>query len=171
MVSVREIPRSSTPPGGYGDPSSARHERQMPAPVLSSCDDALDEGVPDLRGLWRAVEVRVGGDLAARSDDQAGRMWDHVERIEQAGSRVVITGGGVVHDFFSCDGTEENGLHDVMASDFLTPLVVSAAYESGVLVLRPVGLPGIEVKRWRQGDELIFEYSLFFTVRLQRVQG
>jgi hypothetical protein len=58
-----------------------------------------------------------------------------------------------------------------MASDFLTPLVVSAAYESGVLVLRPVGLPGIEVKRWREGDELIFEYSMFFTVRLQRVQG
>ena len=32
-------------------------------------------------------------------------VWRHVERIEQAGSRVVVTGGGVVHDFLSCDGT------------------------------------------------------------------
>ena len=31
--------------------------------------------------------------------------------------------------------------------DFTTPIRVVASYEDGVFVLRPVGLPGIEVTR------------------------
>ena len=53
------------------------------------------------------------------------------------------------------------------ASDRATRIDVVATYEDGVHVLRPIGLP-IEVRRWRDGDEMIWEY-LGFTARLQRI--
>ena len=67
-----------------------------------------------------------------------------------------MTGGGVIHDM-RCDGTEENGVHDVMAIDFTTRIDVVATYEDGVHVLRPVGLP-IEVTRRLDGDEMVWDY-------------
>ena len=36
--------------------------------------------------------------------------------------------------------------------DFTTPIRVVASYEDGVFVLRPVGLPGIEVTRRLDGN-------------------
>ena len=57
---------------------------------------ALIDGAADLRGVWECYE---------------GPMKGHVERIEQAGNRITITTGGLVHDMF-CDGTLENGVND-----------------------------------------------------------
>lgn len=165
MTSVHDIPVAHTPPGGYGEPNADRYAREMPGPILAGCSDPLVDGAPDLRGTWRAVDVRSNGAPMPPHEP----IWGHVERIEQAGSRVVVTGGGVVHDFLSCDGTDENGVHDVMASDYSTPVVVAASFEDGVLVLRPSGMPGIEVRRWREGDQMLWEYSALFTVRLERV--
>jgi hypothetical protein len=153
---VLEIPKAFTPAGGYG--------AEMPAPVLANCSDQLALNFPDFRGLWRAIDVRVNGEVAPAQL----KVWQHVERIEQAGNRVVITAGGVLHDMYA-DGTFENGVNDVMAADFVTPISISATFENGVLVLRPRGLEGVEVKRWLDGDHLIWEYSTFFTVRLERV--
>ena len=68
-----------------------------------------------------------------------------LERVEQCGDRLVITGGGVIHDM-RCDGTEANGVHDVAELDFTTPITVVSTYENYVHVLRPVGIP-IEVTR------------------------
>jgi hypothetical protein len=49
---------------------------------------------------------------------------------------------------------------------------VVASYEDGVHVLRPDGLDlgtgPIEVKRWREGEHLLWQY-LGFTARLQRL--
>jgi hypothetical protein len=156
-VSVRAVPVAHTPPGGYGD--------EMPPPVLAGCTEPLVAGAPDLRGTWRAVDASANG--APLSSDHP--MWAHVERIEQAADRVVVTAGGVVHDMVA-DGTFERGVHDVMASDFTTAIVVAASYEGDRLVLRPQGLPGVEVCRWREGDELVWEYHTLFTVRLRRVE-
>ncbi len=156
MPSVREVPKAFTPTGGYGT--------EMPAPVLADCTDALAIDIPDFRGLWRAIDVRVNGEVAPAQL----KVWQHLERIEQAGNRVVITAGGVLHDMYA-DGTFENGINDVMAADFVTPLYVAATFENDVLVLRPQGLEGIEVKRWLEGEHLIWEYSTFFTVRLERL--
>jgi hypothetical protein len=156
MTGVRDIPTARTPPGGYGD--------VMPAPILAGCTDRLDAKAPDLRGLWKAIDVRVDGDRAP--DDHP--MWSHVERIEQAADRVVVTSGGVVHDM-RADGTFENGVNDVMASDFTTPLVVAATFEEGTLVLRPRDLPGVEVRRWSDGEQLVWEYHTLFTVHLERI--
>ena len=132
-----EIPVAHTPPGGYG--------AKMPPPLLAGCDDPLAPGTPDLRGTWRVVDARAADEpLPADHPIRA-----HVERIEQAGNRVVVTSDGVVHDMVA-DGTFEHGVNDVMALDFVTPIVVAATFEDGVLVLRPRGLPGVEVRRWRR---------------------
>ena len=157
MPSVLEIPKSFTPAGGYGT--------EMPAPVLAGCTDALAENIPDFRGLWRAIDVRVNGEVAPPTL----KVWQHVERIEQAGNRVVITAGGVVHDMYA-DGTFENGVNDVMAVDFKTSITVAATFENDVLVLRPRGFDGVEIKRWFDGEHLMWEYSTAFLVRLERVK-
>ena len=144
-----------TPPGGYGS--------AMPPPVLAGCDEPLVDGAPDLRGLWKVVTVEV--DERPVPDHH---VIGHVQRVEQAGDRLVVTAGGVVHDM-RCDGTEANGVNDVAEFDKTTPITVVATYEDGVHVLRPVGLP-IEVRRWREGDQLVWSY-VGFTCRMEQVGG
>ena len=151
---VDHIPVAHTPPGGYG--------AEMPPPILAGCDIPLAPGAPDLRGLWRTVAVEVEGVPAPRDH----RAYQHVERIEQCGDRVVVTAGGVIHDM-RCDGTEAHGVHDVAEFDYTTPITVVATYEDGVHVLQPVGFP-IEVTRARDGDKLVWTY-IGFTARLERV--
>jgi hypothetical protein len=151
MTRVDEIPIAHTPPGGWtGD---------MPAPVLGGCNEPLIDGAPDLRGTWEVVEVLVEG--APVTEHPA---LGHVQRVEQAGDRMVVTGGGVIHDM-RCDGTVEHGVDDVAEFDKETRITVVASYEDGVHVLRPVGLP-IEVTRARDGDDMIWTY-LGFTARMR----
>lgn len=159
MISVADIPKAFTPEGGYGT--------RMPPPVLEGCDDPLPPGAPDLRGSWRVVEAS-SPDGAPLPPDHPIRQ--HVERIEQAADRLVVTGGGVVHDMV-VDGTHEHGVNDVMAADFTTPISVAASFEDGVLVLRPKGLDGVEVRRWREGEQLVWEYHVLFTARLERMDS
>jgi hypothetical protein len=147
------IPVAHTPPGGYGD--------QFPPPVLGACAGPLVAGAPDLRGVWQVVEVVADG--APQPEHPA---LGHVQRVEQCGDRLVVTGGGIVHDM-RCDGTEEHGVHDVAEFDYSTPITVVATYEDGVHVLRPVGLP-IEVTRRRDDADIIWDY-LGFTARLRRL--
>jgi len=151
-----DIPVAHTPPGGYGD--------DVPAPVLAGCSEPLVEGAPDLRGLWRTVEAEVDG-VPVPADHP---LRSHVQRVEQCGDRLVVTAGGVVHDM-RCDGTVENGVHDVAERDFTTPITVVATYEDETHVLRPVGVP-IEVTRRRDGEHMLWQY-LVFSVRLERIGG
>jgi hypothetical protein len=155
VTSMSEVPKAYTPPGGYGS--------EMPEPVLAGCEDELASGAPDLRGRWKVVDVHIGGEPAAADHP----VWNHEERVEQAGDRVVVTAGGVVHNMVA-DGTYEHGVNDVAAIDFTTPIVVAATFEDGVLVLRPRDLPGIEVRRWREGDQLVWDYAGAFTARMER---
>jgi hypothetical protein len=147
-----DIPVAFTPEGGW---------TEFPPPVLAACDEPLVEGAPDLRGVWRTIGVTVGGSEA--TDHPA---IGHVQRIEQAGDRVVVTGGGIIHDM-RCDGTVEHGVHDVAEFDKATPIHVVACYEDGVHVLRPQGMD-IEVRRWREGEHLRWQY-VGFTARLERI--
>ena len=146
------IPVAHTPPGGYGD--------VVPPPILAGCDEPLVEGAPDLRGLWVVESVEVEGEVVA-----GHRAIGLVQRIEQAGDRLVVTAGGIVHDM-RCDGTVEHGVHDVAEVDKQTEITVVAFYEDGVHVLRPVGIP-IEVCRRRDGEQIVWDY-LGFTARLGR---
>jgi len=153
-----DAPRANTPAGGYG--------AEMPPPILSGCDGPLVVGAPDLRGTWKVVGGETGG-----APLPAGHpVWDHVERIEQVGDRVVITAEGIIHDMV-VDGTYESGVRDVMSADFTTPIEVAASFERGVLVLRPKGVVGVEILRWREGDQLVWRYHSMFTARLERIDG
>ncbi|MFM8826041.1 MAG: hypothetical protein ACKOFT_03060, partial [Actinomycetota bacterium] len=104
-----DIPVAHTPPGGYGD--------SFPPLVLAGCDDPLVAGAPDLRGTWRVVSATRGGEPVQPGD----RLLSYTERIEQCGDRIVDCGGGTIADA-RADGTEENGVHDVSAFDYVTPI-------------------------------------------------
>jgi hypothetical protein len=149
-----EIAVAFTPPGGYGD--------TMPPPILGACTEPLVDGAPDMRGTWRAVEVTWKA-----AGPEPDPIADHVERIEQCGDRVVVTTSGVIHDM-RADGTVEHGVHDVAAVGG-NEITVVCTFEEGVHVLRPVGLPGIEVTRRLEGDHLIWDYGPVFTARLERM--
>ena len=130
---------------------------------------------PGATSRWwpaRPTSGAPGGVVALESGGEpqpaAHPIWQHVEHDEQAGDRFVVTAGGIVHDGVA-DGTVEHGVHDVMQTDFVSPIVVVATYEDGALVLRPEGLPGVEVRRWREGDQLVWQYHTVFTARLERV--
>ena len=148
---IDSIPVAYTPPGGYD---------AFPAPVLAGCVEPIPDGAPAIGGWWQTVDVVVDGKSVP---DHPG--LNHVQRIEQAGDRVVVTGGGIIHDM-RCDGTEANGVHDVAEFDKSTPIDVIASYEDGVHVLRPIGMD-IEVKRWRDGEHMMWQY-LGYTARLRR---
>ncbi len=159
VTSVYDIPTARTPEGGYGD--------EMPPPFLAGCDDPLPTGAPDLRGTWKTVDASALDGSALPPDHP---IHAHVERIEQAGDRVIVTSSGVVHDMIA-DGTYERGVNDVMASDFTTAITVAATFEDGALVLRPRGLDGVEVRRWREGEQLVWRYHTLFEARLERIDG
>jgi hypothetical protein len=152
-VMADDIPVAYTPAGGWTD---------MPAPFLATCTEPLVVGAPDLRGMWKVVSVDVGG-VADPNHSAIGKL----QRIEQAGDRLIVTAGRIVHDM-RCDGTEERGVHDVAEFDLTTPVHVVATYEHDVHVLRPVGLP-IEITRRLDGDQLVWTY-IGFTARLLRVE-
>ena len=153
-LTADSIPVAYTPAGGW---------TQWPPPVLARCTEPLCDGAPDMRGFWQIIEVTEGG--AAQPDHPAlGR----VQRIEQAGNRVVVTGASIIHDM-RCDGTLENGVHDVAEFDKSIEVHVIASFEDGVHVLRPQGLDvgtgPIEIRRWRDGEHLMWDY-VGFTARL-----
>jgi hypothetical protein len=157
MTALAEIPVAHTPVGGYGT--------TMPPPVLAGCTEPVVDHAPDLRGTWQVVAVEVDGAPAGPDHPAMGK----VQRIEQAGDRVVVTASGVIHDM-RCDGTEANGVHDVLQSDFTTEITVIATFEDGVHVLRPEGVP-FEVRRWLDGDQRVWTYATLFTARLDRIGG
>ncbi len=149
QVSADDIPLATTPPGGYGT--------TMPPPILADCTEPLSSDAADLRGMWQIVGPETDGDVVPVGG---------VQRVEQCGNRLVITSGGVIHDM-RVDGTLENGVNDVAASDFTTPVRVAASWEDNVHILRPEGLP-IEVTRHLDGDQLIWRY-FNFAARLDRI--
>lgn len=159
MTSYLDIPVAHTPPGGYG--------ATMPPPILDGCADPPAAGAPELRGTWRIIALTDDAGVALADDHP---MHSYTERIEQAGNRVVITAAGIVHDMYA-DGTFERGVNDVIALDFTTPIVVAATFEGDGLVLRPQGMPGVEIWRWREAEHLMWRYHSAFVARMERVDA
>ena len=149
---VDSVPVATTPTGGWD---------VWPEPVLAGCIEPVPEGVPDLDGYWRTVEVLVDDEA------QVGHpALGSIQRVEQRGDRIVVTASGVIHDM-RCDGTLERGVHDVAEFDKATEIHVVATYEDGVHVLRPEGLP-IEVRRRREGARMVWDY-VGFTAYLEHL--
>lgn len=157
-VLADDIPVAYTPlPDGYGD--------VMPPPILARCTEPLVPGAPDLRGLWQTESAVING-VPAPADHN---IWNHVERVEQCGNRVVVTSSGVIHDM-RADGTAENGVNDVSALNF-QPIQVVASFENGALVLRPVGVSNFEVTRARDGEHLVWSYGPAILAHLRRIDS
>jgi len=184
-VSASDIPVGHTPPGGYKD--------KFPKPVLAECTESLAEGAPDLRGLWKAVRAeqvehdssrlfsvlrylfwKALGVARVRQPVPAGHpIYVYVERVEQCGNRIVDMGGGTIADA-RADGTEANGVHDVSAFDFKSPIDVIATYEDGVFVLRPARIPFIEITRRLDADgHMVWTRPDFgdMVITLERIGG
>lgn len=159
MVMAKDIPVAHTPiqPGGYGD--------TFPPPVLKDCTEPLVKGAPDLRGIWKLV------DHNGKYPEPGEHLYHYVERIEQCGDRIVDMGGGTIMDGHA-DGTEKNGNHDVSVRDYKTPITVIVTYEDNVFVLRPVGGPKREVRRWLDKDgRMIWTRPDYGRMVLERIGG
>jgi hypothetical protein len=141
--SADQIPKAYTPGCGW---------THFPMPVLADCGEPLAEGVVDMRGLWLAHTGLIG----------------HVERIEQCGNRIVVTAGGVIHDFRS-DGTLANGSRDI-EPPLCVNTFVSIEFREGVMEFSPFGLPYTIVTRRMDGDELVWTYPrIEGEVRMKRI--
>ncbi len=143
MVTADDIPTAYTPGCGW---------EEMPPPVLAACTEPLTPGAPDLRGTWQTT--------------RGGKM-PHIERIEQCGNRVVITGGHVTHDM-RADGTLKNGVNDVAEMSCMK-ISVAAEFKDGKLALRPYG-GLVLVTRHLDGNELVLHY-MGKNSRLRRIDN
>ena len=137
-----DIPKATTPPGRWND---------WPPMVLAGCDEPLVEVAPDLRGVWQVYK---------------GPLKGHVERNEQAGNRVVITAGGVIHDMFA-DGTLAGGVNDEGVGS--AAIAVAARFEDGRLNLY-LNDKRLVVTRYRDGDDMVWRWGPY-TNRLRRLDG
>ena len=148
-----DIAKGNTPGCAYS---------HFPLPILEACTEPLSEGADDIRGLWKSV---------------SGRHLGHVERIEQCGQRVVITTGGIIHDY-GPNSTLGKNTNDTEGMNFairvggknLCPRTsASMIWEDGILNFRPFGFGPVVVRRYMDNDQLIWEYADGSVTRMNRI--
>jgi hypothetical protein len=147
-----DIPKGNTPGCGYA---------HFPLPILAGCTEPLPEGAADIRGLWLGVE---GGHVG------------HVERVEQCGSRVVVTSSGLIHDYgpnssagLNTNDTEGSVLFTVGDREFCVRSSASMIWNEGELDFHVFGWGPRVVRRYPDGEQLIWEYADGSTTRMDRI--
>jgi hypothetical protein len=147
-----DIPKGNTPGCSYG---------HFPLPILAECTEPLAPGAADIRGLWIGVE---GGHIG------------HVERVEQCGRRVVVTSSGIIHDFGpnrtlgeNTNDTEGGVLFTIGGREYCPRTSASMIWRDGVLDFHAFGWGPVVVKRYLDGDQLIWEYADGSTTRMDRI--
>jgi hypothetical protein len=147
-----DIPKGNTPGCGYD---------YFPLPILAACTEPLPAEADDIRGLWRGVS---GGHVG------------HVERIEQCGSRVVVTTSGLIHDYgpnstggLNTNDTEGSVLFTVRGEEHCLRTSASMIWEDKTLNFYAFGWGPRVVRRYRDGDELIWEYVDGSVTRMERL--
>ena len=146
-----DIPKGNTPDCAYD---------HFPLPILAECTEPLSNGADDIRGLWKAVTGKVG----------------HIERIEQCGSRVVVTAGGLIHDLgpnstgeLTSNDTEGAVLFTIGDKEFCPRTSAGVKWNEGVLDFHAFGWGPVVVKRYREGEQLIWEYADGSITRMDRI--
>lgn len=147
-----DIPKANTPGCAYD---------HFPLPVLAACTEQLPSEADDIRGLWRGVS---GGHVG------------HVERVEQCGSRVVVTAAGLIHDYgpnstggFNTNDTEGSVLFTLGGKDHCMRTSASMIWEDKILNFYAFGWGPKVVRRYRDDDELIWEYADGSVTRMERL--
>ncbi|MEM7003778.1 MAG: hypothetical protein AAF529_23540 [Pseudomonadota bacterium] len=137
-----DIPKGNTPGCSY---------THFPLPILAECTEPLSAEAVDIRGLWVGVS---GGHVG------------HVERVEQCGSRVVVTAAGIIHDYgpnstagLNTDDTEGSVLFTISEREYCMRTSASMIWEQGVLNFHVFGWGPRVVRRYLDGDQLVWEYA------------
>jgi hypothetical protein len=133
----------------------------FPLPILAQCTEPLPEGADDIRGLWLGVE---GGHVG------------HVERIEQCGDRTVVTAAGIIHDYgpngtagLNTNDTEGSVLFTIGEREYCMRTSAAMIWEGKVLNFNAFGWGPVVVKRYLDGDQLVWEYADGSTTRMDRI--
>jgi len=147
-----DIPKGNTPGCAYD---------HFPLPILAECTEPLPPAADDIRGLWHGVS---GGHVG------------HVERVEQCGSRVVVTAAGLVHDYgpnstggLNTNDTEGSVLFTLGGKEHCMRTSASMIWEDKILNFYVFGWGPRVVRRYRDGDELIWEYADGSVTRMERL--
>ena len=147
-----DIPKGNTPGCGYS---------HFPLPILAQCTESLPEGVDDIRGLWIGVE---GGHVG------------HVERVEQCGSRTVVTSSGIIHDYgpnstagLNTDDTEGSVIFTIGDREYCARTSASMIWGDNVLNFHVFGWGPVVVKRYMDGEQLVWEYADGSATRMDRI--
>lgn len=147
-----EIPKGNTPGCSYD---------HFPLPVLGECTEPLPEGADDIRGLWVGVE---------------GGHTGHVERVEQCGSRVVVTASGIIHDGgpnstggLTSNDTEGQVLFVIGEREYCARTSASMIWNDGVLDFHVFGWGPVVVRRYIDREQLIWEYADGSITRMDRL--
>ena len=129
-------------------------------PILSECTEPLPEAAADIRGLWRGVSGKVG----------------HVERIEQCGERVVVTSSGIIHDMgpnatggLNSNDTEGGVYFTLGQNQYCPRTSAGVAWQQNVLNFRILGWGPVVVRRYLEGENLVWEYADGSTTRMKRL--
>ena len=143
-----DIPKGNTPGCGY---------KHFPLPILTQCTEPLADGADDIRGLWQ----ELGG--------------GHVERIEQCGSRVVVTSSDLIHDsgpnstLGETTNDTEGVLFRIRGKPFCPRTSAAMVWKDGVLNFHAFGFGPVVVKRYREGEQLVWEYLNGSVTRMNRI--
>lgn len=148
---AHEIAKGNTPGCGYS---------HFPAPILQQCREPLPPEADDIRGLWIGVTGKIG----------------HVERIEQCGSRTVITTAGIIHDYgpnstagLNTDDTEGGVSFSIGDRDYCQRTSAAMIWKDKVLNFHVFGWGPIVVRRYREGDQLVWDYADGTQTRMNRI--
>ena len=146
-----DIPKGNTPGCRYS---------HFPLPILAECTEPLAPGAADIRGLWIGVEGHVG----------------HVERIEQCGRRTVVTSSGIIHDSGpnstlgeTTNDTEGSVLFTLGDREFCPRTSASMIWNAGVLDFHVFGWGPVVVRRYLDGEQLVWEYADGSITRMDRI--
>jgi hypothetical protein len=150
-LAAADIPKGNTPGCAY---------EHFPMPILADCTEPLVDGAQDIRGLWRAVDGKTG----------------HIERVEQCGDRTVITAAGIIHD----GGTNATGglnsndtegaVHFIArGKEYCMRTSASMIWRDGKLDFNVFGWGPVVVRRYRDGEDLIWEYADGDVTRMERI--
>jgi hypothetical protein len=149
---AKDIPKGNTPDCAYD---------HFPLPILAECTELLVEGADDIRGLWIGVK---------------GGHTGHVERVEQCGGRVVVTAAGLIHDMGpnstggeTSNDTEGSVLFTLGDKEYCGRTSAGVIWNDGVLDFHPFGWGPVVVKRYMEGEQLVWEYADGSTTYMDRI--
>ncbi|HIF97341.1 MAG TPA: hypothetical protein EYQ54_10020 [Myxococcales bacterium] len=147
-----DIPKGNTSGCAYS---------HFPLPILADCTEPLVQGAADIRGLW----IGVGGIHVG-----------HVERVEQCGRRSVITSSGLIHDAGpnstlgeNTNDTEGAVLFTLGGREFCPRTSASMIWNEGILDFHVFGWGPVVVKRYPDGDQLVWEYADGSVTQMARI--